>query len=405
MYPTVEGRAMLTSDLVRFQTDGDRVLPRYIKRNRASRYLADAEKLIQLIKDHMGRSQKELAHAFLAYEGERTDFKIVRGLCKLLLEQVEFAPEESVDYVRFRHDVFTQVQACYPVLTHKDLIHSETRYDILSKIAARLNLTPDEVDRRLYGDLPENQILTSCDITWNQSDLIRRYNLALAQGLLYRSQRMIIRLRSDFRLVFQYLKLARLMHWIRPMESGGYEIIVNGPGSLLTQTQRYGVRMAMFLPGLVLAKDWDMVAEINLHDEIKYFCLDHHCGLTSHYKGLSAFDSDIEKNFYDKFSRKDRKWAIEREGSLIDLGNTVFIPDFTFRHEDGRIAYMEIVGYWTPEYLEKKIEKLNQFQGNNLILAVNSQLNCGRGDFKASVIFYRTGIKLADVLDALEKIS
>lgn len=148
-----------------------------------------------------------------------------------------------------------------------------------------------------------------------------------------------------------------------------------------------------------------MCAEISLSKEIKTFYLNDKCGLTSHYGALSPFDSAIEESFYDKFNRKNRKWSIEREGSLIELGNTVFIPDFTFRHEDGRIAYMEIVGYWTPEYLEKKIEKLNRFQGKNLILAVNSQLNCGRGDFNVDVIFYRTGIKLADVLAALKETS
>jgi len=29
----------------------------------------------------------------------------------------------------------------------------------------------------------------------------------------------------------------------------------------------------------------------------------------------------------------------------------VFVPDFTFRHEDGTQACLEIVGFWTPEYL------------------------------------------------------
>ena len=95
---------------------------------------------------------------------------------------------------------------------------------------------------------------------------------------------------------------------------------------------------------------------------------------------------------------------IEREGSLVDLGDTVFIPDFTFRHDDGRTAYMEIVGYWTPEYLDNKMKKLKLFKKKNLILAVNSQLNCSRDDFNAEVIFYRTGIKVKAVLNALDEI-
>jgi predicted nuclease of restriction endonuclease-like RecB superfamily len=63
---------------------------------------------------------------------------------------------------------------------------------------------------------------------------------------------------------------------------------------------------------------------------------------------------------------------------------------------------MEIIGYWTPEYLNRKINKLKQFKKKNLILAVNSQLNCSRDDFDAEVLLYRTGIKVKDVLAALE---
>lgn len=394
---------MLTSELVRYKITGDTISPRFILRNRASRYLVDCRNLICLIRAHTGKSQKELLTALTDYEGERTDFKIVRGLSKLILEKAEFAPPHNIDYVRFREQVFSEVQSRYPVLTRRDLIHQKTRSDVLKELADQLSFSPEEVMARLYGDLQENQILKSCTIEPDEAALLKRYNLALAQGLLYRAQRMMIRLRSDYRLVFQYIKLAGLMHWISPMDSGGYEIVVNGPASLLSNTQRYGIRMAAFLPGLILSNDWDMCAEIKTAGGVKQFQLNHGCGLTSHYGALAPFDSAIEQNFYEKFSRKERSWSIEREGSLIDLGGSVFIPDFTFRHEDGRTVYMEIVGYWTPEYLKKKIEKLNLFQGDNLILAVNSQLNCGRGDFKGKVIFYRTGIKLADVLAMLDR--
>lgn len=392
---------MLTNELVRYQVNGETVRPKYIFQRCSERYIHDAKNLIELIQNSIGKSQKEIDLALTSYEGERTDFQIIRGLFKLLLEKAEFTPLHPIDYVDFRKTVFTKVQQHYPVLTHKDLIHQKGRQEVLDDIARDLNISSGEIMERLYGDLPENQILKSWEIPFDEAALIKRYNLALAQGLLYRARQMRIHLKSDFRLVFQYIKLAGLMHQISSIESGGYEIVINGPASLLTLTQRYGVRMATFLPGLILANDWEMSAEIKTSQGMKQFHLNDRCGLTSHYHTLSPFDSAIEKNFYEKFARKKRSWSIEREGSLIDLGETVFIPDFTFHHEDGRTVYMEIVGYWTPEYLKKKIEKLNLFQEDNLILAVNSQLNCGRGDFKGKVIFYRTGIKLNDVMAML----
>lgn len=397
---------MLTGDLVRYKVDGERIRPRYITKQRASKYLEDIEKLTQIVQDHTGLPQKTLFRSLLDFEGERIDYKIIRGLCKLILEQAEFAPAEQMDYPGFRKTVFSKAQKHYPILTRKDLIHSTTRDEVLKDLALEMRIPPEKILDRLYGDLPENQSLIRFEPPRDASTLLKKYNLALAQGLLYRAAWLKIRLKSHYRIVFQYIKLARLMHWIRPLQpEQGYEIIINGPASLLAQTQRYGVRMAVFLPGLILAENWSMHAEIHTADGRKHFYLDHRCGLTSHYSDRPPFDSAIEQNFYEKWARKPREWSIEREGGLIDLGDSVFIPDFTFRHPDGRTAHLEIVGYWTPEYLRQKIAKLKKVKKDNLILAVNSQLNCSRDDFKAEVIYYRTGIKLKEVTHALEAIN
>ncbi len=392
---------MLTGDLVRFRINGEFVKPAYITRNTVKKYIYLCCRLVSIYKNHHKKTCGNLEKAIEQLEGEYTNYKIIRGLSKLLMEQCECSPEFDMDYAAFRQKVFTAAQKHYPVLSASDLLHKKTRADVLRELADELCVTPENIEKRLYGDLPENLIL-SVNITHTPESLLKRYNLALAQGLLYRSQCMKILLKGNYRVVFQYLKLARLMHWITPLEGGGLQIMVNGPASLFSNTQRYGIRMAMFLPGLLLADQWKMTAEIQL-EGIKHFVLDQDCGLDTHYQGLPPFDSKIEEHFYDKFNRKDRKWQIERETEIIDLGGSLFIPDFVFRHPDGRKAYMEVIGFWTAEYLRKKIEKISRAGRKNLILAVNSHLNCKRDDFNGEVIFYTTGIKIRDVLEKIEK--
>ncbi len=65
-----------------------------------------------------------------------------------------------------------------------------------------------------------------------------------------------------------------------------------------------------------------------------------------------------------------------------DLKETVLIPDFTFRHPDGRIALLEIMGYWRPEYLKRELDKLRRAQRKDLIVAVSSNFNISEDDFK-----------------------
>ena len=63
-------------------------------------------------------------------------------------------------------------------------------------------------------------------------------------------------------------------------------------------------------------------------------------------------------------------WTVAREETLILLGPTAFLPDFTFRHRDGTEVLLEIVGFWTPEYLSRKREILRRFRRHRILLAL-----------------------------------
>jgi predicted nuclease of restriction endonuclease-like RecB superfamily len=63
---------------------------------------------------------------------------------------------------------------------------------------------------------------------------------------------------------------------------------------------------------------------------------------------------------------------------------------------------LEIVGFWTPEYLTKKIDKINRANRNDLLIVVNENLNCSRDDFKGKVVYYKSRIKVEEVLGALD---
>jgi len=70
------------------------------------------------------------------------------------------------------------------------------------------------------------------------------------------------------------------------------------------------------------------------------------------------FDSKIEKIFLQKFELFKTGWTIEREPEpIITKQKTAFIPDFVLSKFDNRI-FVEIIGFWTKEYLERKIAKI-----------------------------------------------
>ena len=51
-------------------------------------------------------------------------------------------------------------------------------------------------------------------------------------------------------------------------------------------------------------------------------------------------------------------------------------------HPDGREYLLEIVGYWRPEYLQKKFYQVRNSDADNLILAVSERLNLEKAGVK-----------------------
>jgi predicted nuclease of restriction endonuclease-like RecB superfamily len=74
---------------------------------------------------------------------------------------------------------------------------------------------------------------------------------------------------------------------------------------------------------------------------------------------LETYDSEIEKSFALQFQAVKSGWTLKREPEPIPAGNQVIIPDFSIERA-GIKVYLEIVGFWTEEYLRRKIEKLKK---------------------------------------------
>jgi hypothetical protein len=73
------------------------------------------------------------------------------------------------------------------------------------------------------------------------------------------------------------------------------------------------------------------------------------------------FDSIVEEKFARKFLGLSAGlgWKLVREPDpLIVSGGRAFIPDFLFVKPGRKKVYLEIVGFWTPDYLERKFQKL-----------------------------------------------
>jgi len=65
-----------------------------------------------------------------------------------------------------------------------------------------------------------------------------------------------------------------------------------------------------------------------------------------------SYDSSVEEEFATQ-SESREGWELVREPDPLPVGRQVMIPDFLLR-KNGLEVYLEVVGFWTPEYLEDK---------------------------------------------------
>ncbi len=402
---------MLTSDLLLTRTEGPYLYPRYVRTD-APRFTRMAEELIAIYTAHQGKPRRELTAALNQYAEDRTDFRIQRGLAKLLRDdRCEFEEQAVAPPLEVRRRLFALARENHPVVLQPDHIHPVTKDELIAEVAREYKAEPEQIAWALYADLAENHILTHFDPP-EPAWLLQRYNVALAQALLYRCVRMKLsvfrNIPSRYKQLFKFIKFYQLMHAIEGDLDSGYEILLDGPVSMFRLSQKYGLKLAVFLPALLLCTRWKMEAEIvTAEGEHRYFPLDESSNLVSHYRDSAMYDSLLEKTFAERFHAIESGWEIEREVAIINLKETVFIPDFAFRHADGRTALMEIVGYWRPEYLKKKLMKLRRSGREDMVIAVSANLNVSQDDFTdvpGRVFFFKNRINPKEVIARLEQI-
>jgi len=356
---------------------GDRIKPRYVD-PADEEYLRAAEDLINLFSEHGGAARAALEESLHEYVGTGTDYKIMRGLIKLLTDRCEFATDAPAAPDELRRALFRKARGAHPVVS------DEARAGVVLEAARELACEPARLLESLYADLPENQRLTAFD-PLAPGELLDLYNLAQAQALLYRCVELRLWVEPQdaegYRELFGAIKDYRLIHTVRGNPRAGYEIRLDGPASIFQRSQKYGVQMAVFLPALLLCRGWRMRAEIQnqKRDRPAYFELtSEQTRLRSHYLSAGGYENPVTEKLSANWARGGGVWTLERSNEVIDLGDSAFIPDFVLRHPAGARVHLEVLGFWTPERLRERLRDFAHADLRHFILAAWDDLRGSR---------------------------
>ena len=396
---------MLTRELAIADFDRGQVLPDRLTRKQHGQYLDYAERMLAVYRQGAGRTRQELHRAVwevFAVE-EECPGRRIDAFCKLLDDVSDYQRDRRGRAAALRREVFHIAAASHPLVRRADRLFEHAEAKVKAAIAAKLDRTWDDIDRELFADVIDFHRLTEFRGYADGGALLARYNVAQVQAALYDAVQMTVWAEDDFKTIVRYAKLARLMHEITRVADGRYCFRFDGPASVLRQTRRYGATMARFLPALIACRNWRMHAVIRARKKwTAALDLSSADGLHSHLPPPEEFDSQVEEVFARKWGAESRSgWTLVREGEILHQRQKVFLPDFVFRHDDGRTVLMEIVGFWTPDYLEAKIATLRLFAEHRILLAVATPGRKALENLPGEIIPYRSGLALDDVLARL----
>ena len=373
---------MLTGKLVRVRYGRDRILPSYLDTTDAG-WLAVAENLLELFRGQEGRTRGELDAEIRDLSGNDPSQLAHQGLAKLLEDRCDFEVVSGHPPEQLREAVFLAAARRNPPAGNADAAWRRPTFDrerVLREVGETLGLTAEAVDQGLFADLKSEQRLVAFkDIT--SSRLLERYNVALAQAILLRSTRVHVQVRAEpparYRQLFRLVKFHRLVCELERTGPDSFCLHLDGPLSLFTATQKYGLQLALFLPAVLLCRDFDLMADLHWGPQRKpkKFMLSSKDGLVSHALDYGTYTPPELAMFVELFRKKVADWEIVEDVDVVPLGESFWVPDYCLVHkESGRRVYLEVLGFWRRSSVERHLERLRQHVREPFLLAMSDRL-------------------------------
>lgn len=289
------------------------------------------------------------------------------------------------------------------------------RDEILLRVASSLGFSVTEIEESLFADLPAERLVQPRR-ELSPQDLALATNQAIAQSLLSRSTAVRIRMEGGSRAVVRLAKLRGLICSVgsrndgsRGTASGGdcRTLEISGPFSLFRHTLVYGRALAALLPVLAWCHRFELHADCVLRSGRFTVRLASGDPILPG-REPRVYDSRLEERFARDFRRAAIGWDVIREPEPIAIGSkgALLFPDFALVNRSlGRRWLLEIVGFWTPEYVARKLEAYRAARLSNLVLCIDEARRCAaQGALPTEherVLFFRRRIDPRAVLELL----
>jgi predicted nuclease of restriction endonuclease-like RecB superfamily len=304
------------------------------------------------------------------------------------------------------------------------------RDEILSRVGLALGIDAERLDAALFADLSSESVASALPADLSPDTLALEANLRLVSSWMLRARRVRISAWGNTRALVRQARLHGLICNVRraappnaataaargaiacgldaraESATEGVELEISGPLALFRHTLIYGRALRALIPRALWCHRFELRAECETSSAAAVATLTVRSGDPLRVgRELAPYDSHLEARFAKDFRRAAPDWDIIREPVPIESVGSLIFPDFELvhRHDSARRWLLEIVGFWTPKYLQEKLHKLRAAGLQNVILCIDQERACSEAELPAGakIIRYKRRIDVKAVLAAL----
>ncbi len=276
---------------------------------------------------------------------------------------------------------------------------------ILEEAAERLGVSAETLEEALFGDVRQERRVKPPARTLTPSDLALRVNSRFAQAVVRGASEVEVEAYENVRSLVRHARLRGLLCGVAASDAVRTRLSISGPFALFRHTLVYGRALSELVPLLARAPRFSLSARCRIHGEMVRFVVESGDPLFPS-ENLRPFDSRVEERFARDLARLAPDWHVLREPEAVPALGTLIFPDFLLLHRlnPRRRFWVEIVGFWTPEYVSKKLETLRAARIDNLILVIDEARRCSERDIPpdALVVRYQKRVDASKLLPILE---
>jgi predicted nuclease of restriction endonuclease-like RecB superfamily len=346
---------VLTADQIDVRRRGDELHLVAFDGERRQLATALAAELYAALRGAIGASREEVETRLAAVDAPARARRLVLGMKKILDDRADWEGAVGVDPIELRREVFQRAAAARATMADDERFDAQA---VLVAAAASLGLDVAAVERGLFADLRAAEILRGLALP-SAAMLVEEYASQQVQAMLLRAARLSVRVRCDspgaYRALFRRIKFLRLLHSIHPLDDGRYALDIDGPYSLFESVTKYGLQLALLVPVLAGASEYELDAEIRWTrgGDVRTLRFRHRGG-----GGPSGAQpvSDDALQLLEAITEAGTPWRPSVADTILSMpGLGVCVPDLALtNHETGEVVYVELLGWFSRDAVWKR---------------------------------------------------